>query len=220
MPNGSLHDWLHSSECTPRLNLLQIINILIDVSSALDYIHNQCVPTFVHGDLKPRNILLDHDMVAHVGDFGLAQFLGTTSHQNSSTGIRGTIGYAAPEYGLGSQMTCSGDVYSFGILVLEAMTGKKPIDNIFSEGLDLHKFASMALQDHIIDVIDVNILNVYQEDESNMENKETYTKKIEECLASTIKIGISCSVDSPPQRMAIKKVVRELQHIRDTLQNI
>ncbi|MFS7982297.1 putative protein kinase RLK-Pelle-LRR-XII-1 family [Helianthus anomalus] len=89
MPNGSLHDWLHSSGNTSRLNLLQMIKILMDVAYALDYIHNHCLPTIIHGDLKPSNILLDNDMVAHVGDFGLARFLGT-SYQNNSTGIRGT----------------------------------------------------------------------------------------------------------------------------------
>ncbi|KAI3809455.1 hypothetical protein L1987_25430 [Smallanthus sonchifolius] len=216
MSKGSLHDWLHSSEGTSRLSLLQIANILIDVASALDYIHNHCLPTVVHGDLKPRNILLDDDMVAHVGDFGLARFLGTTSYQNSSTGIRGTIGYAAPEYGLGNEMTSSGDVYSFGILILEVMTKKNPSDDIFNEGFSLHKFASMALPDHVTDIIDVNILNIYQEDENTMQN----AMKINECLASTVKIGVSCSMDSPQQRMDIKTVVRELQHIRNTLQNI
>ncbi|MFS7956820.1 putative protein kinase RLK-Pelle-LRR-XII-1 family [Helianthus anomalus] len=160
MPNGSLHDWLHSGERTSRLNLLQIINILMDVAFTLDYIHNQCVPLIVHGDLKPSNILLDDDMVAHVGDFGLARFFGI-SYPHSSTGIRGTIGYAAPEYGLGNEMTSSGDVYSFGILLLEVMTGKRPTDNIFNEDLSLHKFASTALQDHVTDVIDVNILKLH-----------------------------------------------------------
>ncbi|KAJ0771954.1 putative protein kinase RLK-Pelle-LRR-XII-1 family [Helianthus annuus] len=138
MPNGSLHDWLHSSTSTQRLSLLQRINILIDVAIAVNYLHNHCPITISHGDLKPSNILLDDDMVAHVGDFGLAQILGTDSNDNS-TGVKGTIGYAPPEYGLGSEMKSSGDVYSFGITLLEVMTGKKPTDDIFNEDLSLHK---------------------------------------------------------------------------------
>ncbi|KAL8210484.1 hypothetical protein R6Q57_004921 [Mikania cordata] len=113
MPNGSFHDWLHSSESTSRLSLIQIMKIFMDIAYALDYIHNHSLPTLVHGDLKPSNVLLDNDMVAHVGDFGLARFLGTTSDQNISTGIRGTIGYVAPEYGVGSEMTSSGDVLEY-----------------------------------------------------------------------------------------------------------
>nr|XP_043634597.1 probable LRR receptor-like serine/threonine-protein kinase At3g47570 [Erigeron canadensis] len=213
MPNGSLHDWLHP---TLRLNLLQITNILMDVASALDYLHNYCIPSIVHGDVKPNNILLADDMVARVGDFGLARFIGT-SYENSSTEIRGTIGYTAPEYGLGNEMTTSGDVYSFGILLLEAITGKMPTDNIFNEGFSLHKFASMALLDH---VIDVNILKQYQDDESFIRKKEKNAQKIEECLASIVKIGVSCTMDDPPQRMDIKTVMQKLQQVLDTLQNI
>ncbi|GKB58802.1 kinase-like domain-containing protein [Tanacetum coccineum] len=169
MPNGSVHDWLHSSANTLKLNLLQRVNILNDVATALDYLHNRCQTTIVHGDLKPSNILLDDDMVAHVGDFGLARLLGTDLNQNSSTGVKGTIGYAPPEYGIGSEMTCSG------------------------------------LPDHVVDVIDGDAIV--------LQSKEANAKKVEECLAETIKIGVSCSVDSPPQRMEIEIVVIELQRL-------
>ncbi|GJT74573.1 leucine-rich repeat protein [Tanacetum coccineum] len=203
MSNGSVHDWLHSTANTSKLNLLQRINILRDVATALEYLHNRCETTIVHCDLKPSNILLDDDMVAHVGDFGLARLLGTDLYQNSSTGVIGTIGYAPPEYGIGSEMTINGDVYSFGILLLEVMTGKRPTDDMFKEGLSLHKFAYMALPDHVVDIIDDAAI-VLQSTEAN-------AKKVEECLTATMKIGVSCSVDSPPERMKIEIVVVELQ---------
>ncbi|GKA83065.1 leucine-rich repeat protein [Tanacetum coccineum] len=212
MPNGSVHDWLHSSANKSKLNLLQRINILSDVATALDYLHIRCETTIVHGDLKPSNILLDADMVAHVGDFGLARLLGTDLNQNSSTGVKGTIGYVPPECGIGHDMTSSGDIYSFGILLLELMTGKKPTDDMFNEGLSIHKFASMALTDHVIDIIDDYAI-VLQSSEAN-------AKKVEECLVATIKIGVLCSVDSPPQRMKTEIVVIELQRILDVLQNM
>ncbi|PWA77852.1 leucine-rich repeat protein [Artemisia annua] len=212
MPNGSVHDWLHSSVYTSKLNLLQRINILRDVATALDYLHNLCQTTIVHGDLKPSNILLDDDMVAHVGDFGLSRLLGTDLNQNSSIWVKGTIGYAPPEYGIGSEMTSCGDVYSFGILLLEVMTGKRPTDDMFKEGLSLHKFVYMALPDHIVEVTD--------DDAIVLQSTEANAKKVEECLAATMKIGVSCSVDSPTQRMKIEIVVNELQRILDVLQNI
>ncbi|XP_031122857.1 probable LRR receptor-like serine/threonine-protein kinase At3g47570 isoform X2 [Ipomoea triloba] len=102
MINGSLDNWLHNhskdtgeNNDSKSLNLLQRVNIAIDVANALDYLHNQLEAGLVHCDLKPSNILLDGDLVAHVADFGLAKFL-PTEVASSSIGIKGTIGYAAP----------------------------------------------------------------------------------------------------------------------------
>ncbi|XP_031286476.1 probable LRR receptor-like serine/threonine-protein kinase At3g47570 [Pistacia vera] len=101
MPNGSLDKWLHPA-LEKNLTLLKRINITIDVASAIDYLHYRCHEPILHCDLKPSNVLLDDDMTAHVGDFGLARFLPEVSNPNQSSfvGVRGTIGYAAPEYGL------------------------------------------------------------------------------------------------------------------------
>lgn len=108
MPNGSLENWLHPVPTPDEINdvlrilsLPQRLNIAIDVASALDYLHHHCHKPIVHCDLKPSNILLDNDMTAHVGDFGLARFIPEAagrSHpsQSSSIGLKGTIGYAAP----------------------------------------------------------------------------------------------------------------------------
>ena len=84
-----------------NLSLLQRLNISIDVAMGLDYLHHHSSPTIIHSDIKPSNILLDKDFVAHIGDFGLARFsLATTGDINqahlSSTGIRGTVGYVPP----------------------------------------------------------------------------------------------------------------------------
>nr|GEV88784.1 leucine-rich repeat protein [Tanacetum cinerariifolium] len=151
-------------------------------------------------------------MVAHVRDFGLARLLGADLNQNISSGVKGTIGYAPPEYGVGSEMTSMGDVYSFGILLLEVMTEKKPTGDMFNEDLSLHKFASMALPDHVMDVIDGDAI-VLQSTKAN-------ANQVEECLVATIKIGVSCSVDSPLHRMKIEIVANELQRILDVLQII
>jgi hypothetical protein len=105
MPNGSLDMWLHPKAYGYNnikvLTLAQRISIAQHVAFALDYLHNQCVCPLVHCDLKPQNVLLDHDMIAHVSDFGLARFLCNdpsfaTNSSTSLCGLKGSIGYIAP----------------------------------------------------------------------------------------------------------------------------
>ena len=89
LPNGNLDQW--------ALDLIGRLHIAIDVASTLDYLHQYKPTPIIHCDLKPSNILLDSDMVAHVGDFGLARFLHQDTNQSSGwASMRGSIGYAAP----------------------------------------------------------------------------------------------------------------------------
>lgn len=101
MANGSLDKWLHPEKGGENLslNLLQRLNIAIDAAFALHYLHYECEQPIVHCDLKPSNILLDSDMVAHVSDFGLSRLVATNKvrqNKTSTIGLKGTVGYAAP----------------------------------------------------------------------------------------------------------------------------
>ncbi|KAK9913727.1 hypothetical protein M0R45_037536 [Rubus argutus] len=242
MSNGSLEEWLHGEDQSRSLNLGQRLNIALDVASALYYLHDHCEELIIHRDLKPSNILLDDGMVARVGDFGLARFISTTTEssqsQNSTIGIKGTIGYVAPEYAIGAEPSRQGDVYSYGILVLQMFTGRRPTDEMFKDGLNLHSFVKMAIPARLMKIVDPALLTIVDEatpataenevnhiggykineieieaEEGNIYYENPYVQK---CILPILKIGLACSEESPKNRMCMEDVTKELQHIQTT----
>ncbi|KAI4351066.1 hypothetical protein L6164_005451 [Bauhinia variegata] len=213
MPNGSLENWLHNEEQPDsgdlNLNLRQRLNVAIDIAQALDYLHSGCMEIIVHCDIKPSNIFLDDDMVAHLGDFGLARLLDEDKgngnrEQATSSLVKGTIGYIPPEYGMGGTVSAEGDIYSYGILLLEMITGKKPTDNMFSENLSLHNMCKMTLSEGLIEQVDP-LLQVKSDN------------TIREALVSFARIGVASSSEIPSERMGIKDVIMELLAINRRL---
>ncbi|XP_030929087.1 putative receptor-like protein kinase At3g47110 [Quercus lobata] len=244
MANGSLDIWLHpeldNENQSRNLSLLQRINVALDVAFAIDYLHNYSVQPIIHCDLKPSNVLLDKDMVAHVSDFGLAKLLSTvddsSEKQTSTIGIKGTIGYAAPEYGMGDKASIEGDVYSYGILLLEMFLGKRPTDEMFKDGLNLHNFAKIGLPERVVQIVDPILLprevdvvptaivatrednndNEIQVDEGarGIANLCQMDANVHKFLVSILEIGLACSIESPKERMKMKEVTSELHMIK------
>ncbi|CAI8588385.1 unnamed protein product [Vicia faba] len=224
MKNGSLEQWLHSEisnlENQTSLDLTHRVNIITDVASALHYLHQDCEQLILHCDLKPSNVLLDDDMVAHVSDFGIARLVSViddTSHKKTSTiGIKGTVGYAPPEYGMGSEVSTCGDMYSFGILMLEMVTGRRPTNKVFEDGQNLHNFVANSFPDNLINILDPSLVSRDAEVEIQDGNRKNFIPNVEECLVSLFRIGLSCSMEQPKERMNIVDVTRELNIIRKT----
>ncbi|KAJ6829276.1 putative LRR receptor-like serine/threonine-protein kinase [Iris pallida] len=217
-PNGSLESWLHPKEKDPfgpkTLKLIQRINIAIDVASALEYLHHHGQAPIIHCDLKPSNILLDDDMTALVSDFGLAKFIyKSTTSSTSSFGIKGTIGYIAPEYGMTNKVSTHGDVYSYGILLMELFTGKRPTDGAFKGGLTFRTFVKDGFSEGVMNTIDECLLEngVQATDPSQAIN----LAKTFECVSLVLRIGLLCTKDLPTERMEIKRVKNELNEIKN-----
>ncbi|XP_065851934.1 putative receptor-like protein kinase At3g47110 [Euphorbia lathyris] len=222
MSNGSLDEWLHNNNNNKRLNFIQRLNIAIDIGCALDYLHHDCETSIVHCDLKPSNVLVDEDMTGHVGDFGLAKFLFQDplkdDHVIMSVGLKGSIGYIPPEYGVGGEVSIVGDAYSYGILLLEMFTGKRPTDEMFKGDLTIHNYVGMALPEHAMDVIDPILLVEEEEDDEIQEKAIIHGGRInlEEYIISVMTIGLSCSSRLPENRLGMDLVVNKLHHLKNS----
>ncbi|KAL8114125.1 hypothetical protein AgCh_021123 [Apium graveolens] len=126
--NGNLDQWLHGDvgEASPLTWDIRM-NIILGTAKGLAYLHEGLEPKVVHRDIKSSNILLDCQWNAKVSDFGLAKLLGSESSY-VTTRVMGTFGYVAPEYACTGMLNEKSDIYSFGILIMEIITGRNPVD--------------------------------------------------------------------------------------------
>jgi len=194
------------------------------------YLHHHSSPAIVHGDLKPSNVLLDEMMTAHVGDFGFSRLMISAAAQDDSTAglgdtsstVIGSIGYIAPEYGIGGRLSLKGDVYSYGILLLETITGKRPTDPVFSqEGQScstLQSWVGDAFPDRLLEVIDRDLVEeITQEEEDEHEShdlSETRNAiKGNGIVVWLAEIGMMCSREAWQQRPTMREVEASLEKL-------
>ncbi|EYU30284.1 hypothetical protein MIMGU_mgv1a000542mg [Erythranthe guttata] len=209
MPNGSLEKWLYYSK-NRGLDLMQRLKIAIDVALALEYLHHYHTFPVVHCDIKPSNVLIDEDMVARVGDFGISKLFdhGEVAVQTKTIA---TIGYAAPEYGTEGKVSTKGDVYSYGVTLMEMFTGKRPTNEMFGGEMGLKEWVSEALQENKVSEIVANGL-LEREDENY------YAK--EECISCVFHLAMKCLAFSPHERIDMVEIVAALHKIKAKVHNL
>ncbi|XVF82952.1 hypothetical protein PTKIN_Ptkin16aG0093300 [Pterospermum kingtungense] len=180
------------------LNFFQRLNMAIDIGCALEYLHHHCETPIVHCDLKPSNILLNDEMVGHVGDFGLAEFINlgiqnNTSSLSRSLGFKGTIGYIPP--------------------------GKRPTDEMFKENLNLHDFVKTALPNRVAEITDPTLLqesfsgrtminNTFDE-RSHKDNRLLWG------LNSIFEVRVASFLELPTERTNMVEVIAQLCSIKE-----
>ncbi|CAI9260029.1 unnamed protein product [Lactuca saligna] len=196
MPNLSLLSHLHgqhSSECLLDWN--RRMNIALGSAEGILYLHHHATPHIIHRDIKASNVLLDADFKAQVADFGFAKLIpdGAT---HVTTRVKGTLGYLAPEYAMLGKASESCDVYSFGILLLELASGKKPIEKVNARRRSITEWAlPLACQKKFSEIADVKLNGDYVEDE----------------MKRVILVGLICARNQAEKRPTILEVVELLK---------
>ncbi|POO01289.1 S-receptor-like serine/threonine-protein kinase [Trema orientale] len=194
MSNGSLASFLFGPS---KPNWHQRVQIAMGTARGLSYLHEECSTQIIHCDIKPQNILLDDSHAARISDFGLAKIL-KTDQTRTTTGIRGTKGYVAPEWFRSMPVTAKVDVYSYGILLLELICCRKNVE------LEAEDDAQMILADWAYDCYAGGRLEllVDNDDEAveDMKRVERY-----------VMVAIWCIQEDPSLRPTMKKVVQMLE---------
>ncbi|XP_028754473.1 protein NSP-INTERACTING KINASE 3 [Neltuma alba] len=198
MPNGSvasrLKDHIHGR---PALDWVRRKRIALGTARGLVYLHEQCDPKIIHRDVKAANILLDEDFEAVVGDFGLAKLL---DHRDShvTTAVRGTVGHIAPEYLSTGQSSEKTDVFGFGILLLELITGHKALDfgrAANQKGVMLDWVKKLHQEGRLSQMVDKNLRGNFDADE----------------LGEMVQVALLCTQFNPLHRPKMSEVLKMLE---------
>lgn len=193
LPGGSLDEALH--ERSEQLDWDARLNIIMGAAKGLAYLHHDCSPRIIHRDIKSSNILLDGNLEARVSDFGLAKLL-EDEESHITTIVAGTFGYLAPEYMQSGRATEKTDIYSFGVLMLEVLAGKRPTDASFIEkGLNI-----------------VGWLNFLVTENRQREIVDPQCEGVQsESLDALLSVAIQCVSPGPEDRPTMHRVVQILE---------
>ncbi|CAM6129053.1 unnamed protein product [Calypogeia fissa] len=183
--NGTLRQHLSKSRewSSTKLDWPCRLHIAIQIAEAIKYLHSEANPPVVHRDIKAENILLDNNLGAKVADFGISKLFDTGA-THISTAIKGTPGYMDPEYYFNAQLTEKSDVYSYGMVLLELITSKKPIDlSLQNEEQNLAvRLVPLMKNKCTSDIIDTELVKEFSKED--FETAEAVAEVAAACLAS------------------------------------
>ncbi|CAN4097241.1 unnamed protein product [Withania somnifera] len=201
MPNGSLDDLLHGKNKDANLvaDWCTRYKIALGVAQGICYLHHDCDPVIVHRDLKPSNILLDGEMEARVADFGVAKLIHC---DESMSVIAGSYGYIAPEYAYTLQVDEKSDIYGYGVVLMEILSGKRSVDSEFGDGNSIVDWvkSKMKSKNSINDVLDKNI--------------SASCRRVREEMMLMLRVALLCTSRNPADRPSMRDVVSMLQEAK------
>ncbi|XP_074345873.1 PTI1-like tyrosine-protein kinase At3g15890 [Apium graveolens] len=197
MPNLSLLSHLHGQHSAESLlDWKRRMSIAIGSAEGIAYLHHHATPHIIHRDVKASNVLLNSDFQAQVADFGFAKLIpdGAT---HVTTRVKGTLGYLAPEYAMLGKASESCDVYSFGILLLELASGKKPLEKLSST-------MKRTITDWALPL-------ACERKFSELADPKLNGKYVEEELKRIVFVALICAHNRPEKRPNILEVVELLK---------
>ncbi|KAH7298112.1 hypothetical protein KP509_25G027200 [Ceratopteris richardii] len=212
MPNGSLGDLLHRKTLADNMKSTSVVldwpsrhGIALGAAEGLAYLHHDCSPPIVHRDIKSNNILLDEHFNACIADFGMARLMGQYSGKDQETcyaaftaKLAGTYGYIAPEHAYTSKATQKTDIYSYGVVLLELVTGKKAVDReTLGDGVDVVTWVRERLQTNAEkpwQVLDPNLSPIWKQG-----------------MLMVLRVALLCTRISPADRPSMRNVVNMLR---------
>ncbi|KAF3789516.1 Leucine-rich repeat receptor-like protein kinase [Nymphaea thermarum] len=195
MPNGSLGEALHGRGSL-LMDWVSRYNVAIGVAQGLCYLHHDCYPPVIHRDVKSNNILLDSNLEARIADFGLARLM-VRKYETIST-VAGSCGYIAPECGYTSKVDQRIDIYSFGVVLMELVTGKKPLEPEFGEGVDIVEWILRMVR---------NKVGIEQALDPNIAGQ---CRHVQEEMLLVLRIALLCTAKQPKDRPSMRDVVTML----------
>ncbi|XP_062226172.1 putative wall-associated receptor kinase-like 16 [Phragmites australis] len=199
IPNGTLYELIHGKNQALQISFSTLLRIVHEAAEGLNFLHSYASPPILHGDVKTANILLDHNYMAKVSDFG-ASILAPSDEEQYVTMVQGTCGYLDPEYMQTCQLTDKSDVYSFGVILLEVLTGQVPLK---LDGPEKHRSLSsnflLAMKENNLDAVL----------ESNIKGQESA-----ELIRGLAELAKQCLDMCGGNRPSMKEIADELSRLR------